>query len=281
MTSTLLLRINGVVLLLILGALVVIIAMSAARARGGPLDPPAAPGSTDGVKLTGTPISSVPYVISSPGRYYLTRDLAYGGNANAIEIAGFVKYVTLDLNGFTLSGLDTGTGIRAIGPSPPAQFPLRVMNGYVRDFSIGVHVATAAHARVENIHVYSNTIAGIVIGNHSVVDGCTSALNTEEGIVMAGALAVVRNCMVVDNGTAGVEILDGGNLLEDSEILRNNPGIAVTNDGSVIRRNIVHFEVSPYSIERSSGKHIFSDNVYCSINDVGTSVFVGNTQLCP
>jgi hypothetical protein len=53
-------RTNTILLVLILAAGIGIIAMLAPGARGGPLDPPASPASTDGVRLPGTPITAIP-----------------------------------------------------------------------------------------------------------------------------------------------------------------------------------------------------------------------------
>ena len=80
----------------------------------GSLTPPGAPASTmkslDQIEAR-TPISSVPYTISSPGSYYLTANLNVT-TGDAITIAA--NGVALDLNGFTLSSTDPnniGSGI--------------------------------------------------------------------------------------------------------------------------------------------------------------------------
>ena len=277
MTSAWLLRLNGLFLLLILGALLTLVAMFATDARGGPLDPPSAPTSTDGVRLPGTPISAVPYIISAPGRYYLTRDLTYNGTGNAIAIAEFLDYVTLDLNGFTLAGFNAGTGIKALGPTPPSQFPLNIQNGYVRGFQTGIDVQLAAHVRIEDVHVYANTNSGISIGNHGVIDGCTSANNGTSGIGMGGALAVVRNCMIVDNGDDGVLMLGFGNILEDSQILRGDVGVRVSSSFNVIRGNTFIEQAGFSAVFAGGGAHAFLDNLYCFSSGTTASVnFTGS-----
>jgi hypothetical protein len=69
----------------------------------GSLTPPGAPAPT--MKTLAqieprTPISSVPFTITSPGAYYLTTNLTVS-SGNAISIA--TNGVTLDLNGFIIS----------------------------------------------------------------------------------------------------------------------------------------------------------------------------------
>jgi len=86
----------------------------------GSLTPPGAPGPT--MKTLNqieprTPISSLPFVISSPGSYYLTTNLS---GTSGITISS--GNVTLDLNGFTLQGLGnpfvSGVEIRVRPTSP-------------------------------------------------------------------------------------------------------------------------------------------------------------------
>src|SRR5262245_8125019 len=82
--SAIWMRFNSVMLVLVFLALISIIGMLATDVRGGPLDPPGSPSSTDSVRLPGTPISSAPYAINASGHYYLTRDLNVTGAVVAI-----------------------------------------------------------------------------------------------------------------------------------------------------------------------------------------------------
>jgi hypothetical protein len=68
-------RITHLLLVLVLFALLAVIGMLATRSVAGPLDPPGSPSSTDGVLRPGTPISSLPFVTTGSGYYYLTRNL--------------------------------------------------------------------------------------------------------------------------------------------------------------------------------------------------------------
>src|SRR5262245_5926864 len=79
--------------------------------RAGSLDPPGAPASTmkplDQVEPR-TAITALPITISAPGSYYLTQNLTASTGINIT-----VSNVTIDLNGFALTGAATsGTGIR-------------------------------------------------------------------------------------------------------------------------------------------------------------------------
>lgn len=72
------------------------------------LTPPAgAPAATTKVEAR-TAIESTPYTISTSGSYYLTKNLTHT-NLLADGISITADNVTLDLNGFTLTGPDSGS----------------------------------------------------------------------------------------------------------------------------------------------------------------------------
>ena len=97
----------------------------------GPLTPPGAPTpsmkSLDQIEAR-TPISSLPFTISSSGSYYLTKNLSVSsGNAITINASG----VTLDLNGFTITSTAasaTGTAILING----AFQNITILNGFIQ-----------------------------------------------------------------------------------------------------------------------------------------------------
>src|SRR5438034_6089887 len=55
-----------------------------------------------------TPISSAPYIITNSGSYYLTTNL-YAASGDGITISA--NNVTVDLNGFALTGNSSSSGI--------------------------------------------------------------------------------------------------------------------------------------------------------------------------
>ena len=205
----------------------------------GPLAPPGAPAPTmktlDQIEPR-TPISSLPFTISSSGSYYLTGNLTAAASTTAITISA--DNVTIDLRGFTLSGTGTsGTGITA----PAAQSNVVVENGMVRSFSNGVNLGAVVGARLERLvasdcgnalnssglrtgndaivrdcvvrnHIGSGTnSAGFVLGFNSIVENCTarSGTGTAQGFFSSAGFGTYLNCSAVGNAGSGFSVGSG------------------------------------------------------------------------
>ena len=150
-------------------------AIQRASAQGS-LTPPGAPAPT---MLTlsqiepRTPITSVPYTISTPGSYYLTTNLTVT-TGSAITIT--TSWVTLDLNGFTVSssaGSPNGTGILLAGGNTD----ITILNGHIQGtgFANGIYPAGCSNVRVAGVSVSGCLNYGIILGNanSTVVESCT------------------------------------------------------------------------------------------------------------
>jgi hypothetical protein len=149
-------------------------AIQRASAQGS-LTPPGAPAPT---MLTlsqvepRTPISSVPYTVSTPGSYYLTTNLTVT-TGDAITITA--SQVTLDLNGFTVSSTaatPTGTGILLAGGNAD----ITILNGHIlgTGFANGIYPG-GSNVRVVGVSVSGCQNYGIILGtaNSTVVESCT------------------------------------------------------------------------------------------------------------
>ncbi len=124
-------RVNTFLLLLLVLMAAAIIAILATRSAAGPLDPPGPPSSTLPLVEPRTPISSLPYTISSPGSYYVTNALS--STTGGITIT--TNDVELDLNGFTLTGT---AGLYGISSSFNQ---ITIRNGRVHFWGIGISLA--------------------------------------------------------------------------------------------------------------------------------------------
>lgn len=135
--------------------------------------PAASPQLTPMVKITAllscTPIAGAPVVITAPGRYRLSRNLAVtGGNAITIQSDD----VTLDLAGFVISSSAqpaNGTAITIAGP----RRNVTVRNGAIRGlggaqrcgflFGISGGNPGSSQIRIADVEVAGMGVAGIAL----------------------------------------------------------------------------------------------------------------------
>jgi hypothetical protein len=173
--------------------------LSTAFAQGS-LAPPGAPAPTMRTLLQiepRTPISSVPFVISTPGSYYLTTNIT-SSTGDAIDIAA--NGVTLDLNGFTISStLDPANGI-AIGLNTGVS-DITILNGHVvsgvtnnvaggysgSGFGYGIYGPSVSNVRVAGVSVVGCRYDGInlnpSVASSTTVESCTVRTVGGYGIV--------------------------------------------------------------------------------------------------
>jgi len=255
-------RINTLLLLLVLFALVGVIAMLAVRTEGGPLDPSGAPTPTDSVRLPGTPISG-PTTISAPGHYYLTRNISITGAVTAVRIDS--DDVTLDLGGFAISG-DNGfisNGVIVVGP----HVRIAIRNGSVRSLSNGISVLNGAHVRIADVIATSSGV-GFYLGGDAVLEDCSASANNI-GVVIEGPRTVVRRCQVSLNDSSGISVFNTADaLIEQSAIKGNNPSnnppsggvLLFTSQRVTIRENDFSSNTLADVWVQSGDNHVIIDN---------------------
>lgn len=206
-------------------------ALLAGRAHAGPLNPPAGPVTSTGKTLTevepriainavNTPGDADSlFRISQPGSYYLAGNVAGVSGKHGIKITA--SGVTIDLNGFDLSGV-TGSlsGIFAFGSINS----ICIQNGKVRNWrGSGISASSSTGVLLRDLIAMSNAatgilcggssvisdcvardnVIGIVCGERSVVTHCTAGLNSNAGIQTSTA-AVVSGCSADENGGQGI-----------------------------------------------------------------------------
>lgn len=182
------------------------------------MDPPGAPGSTDSVRLPGTPITG-PTTINQPGRYYLTRNITISGSGTAITIA--TDNVTLDLQGFTLSGTNRSGNFGVAVESGGTKRNITIRNGSIVLFQFGVSAISGEALVVDDI-TFDRNVRAIEIGVKAVVSNCRITNSLETGIYIPGGRSMVRNCWIAGNGGPGVTMSSGQNELKDSVVIDNN-----------------------------------------------------------
>lgn len=197
-----------------------------------------------------------PVTITQSGSYRLTGNLKVP-NANTSAIVITADRVTIDLNGFSITGPTTCTGIPVQSCTPTgtgsgiesSNASIVVYNGMIQGMGAhGVYLHGADKKyRVENVYVINNGSNGIylftsrgntVTGNKavlngsrgidaafaSVVTGNVADGNGEQGIVANHNSAVIGN-IAVENGSFGLGMGDGAGYV-NNVLTSNNGGSA-------------------------------------------------------
>jgi hypothetical protein len=190
--------------------------------HAGDLEPAAPPGPTmkplDIVEPR-TPVSALPFTIDTPGSYYLTANLIGSSGLDGITIE--TDDVTLDLNGFTLTGVAGSLdGIKVL-PDNPIPFPrqnLKVHNGAVRNWGGGgVTGETLLNAQFSDLRIFNN-------GGHGIA---------------VGPACQVRRCFVKGNIGSGIRQVNLYGLIEDNEVTGNGIGLDIVGTEPIVRNNVV------------------------------------------
>ncbi len=247
----------------------------------GPLSPPGAPAPTmktlqqvePRIAITNT--SAV--TISSSGSYYLTTNITVS-TGSAITIVA--SQVTLDLNGFTVTG--TGTALTGINLGSLPQ-DITILNGHINGgytYSGGNYTGSGfangiTYDGVGNVRVIGVTVSGVSSygiglgsGNSTVVDSCT--VNT------AGSYGIEAG--TVSHSTAylcGLTGIDAYNTASDSYGYCTGGGDAVYSWNTVI--NCWGYSIG-YNGIAAGGT---AENCYgVSSNNAGSGVSAATVQNC-
>lgn len=197
----------------------------------GSLTPTGAPAPTmktlDQIEAR-TPLSSFPVTITEPGSYYLTANGTVTGSAIHIQASN----VTLDMNGFTLTG-DGGETDYGILIDPTEQITnVSIANGKFVNFGGAVTTGSfgSDNLLVENIQMHTGTRTGVwiesnckgaVLRNNLFVD-CEDALDLVafSGQTIRGV--TIENNRVSGSPSVGVNInAQSGGTVRGVSVLNN------------------------------------------------------------
>ena len=235
--------------LMIAVAMTLIFCAQSSLAQGS-LMPPGAPGATmkslDQIEPR-IPISSVPITLMTPGSYYLTTNLTAGAGQNGISV--WAHDVTIDLNGFTLSGsgTDSGTGV---SQSSSSAWNLRIFNGKLINWAGESRSAVrwgGENFRAENLSVSDNDYGLFIMAPGSQIINCKASGNKTYGIY-GGMGSLIENCIVINGVGHGVfgqdkSIISGCNVYSNGV-----NGITTGNEVTVRNCNVAYSEGDNISV---------------------------------
>jgi hypothetical protein len=210
-----------------------------------------------------TPITSVPYTISTSGSYYLTKNMTSTGTGITID----ADDVTIDLCGFTLTGPGFSYGVYMNGRSN-----VEIRNGTVRNFHYGIteNSSSGKNHRILGVRSMSCDARGISLSgsNHQVRD-CTvsdigvSASNSYIYGIVTGAGGMVANCSVTNIGN---------NATATSSIYCIHTGSGSRTANNTVYNNGIAAAGTVFGINGNNATTITGNVVYAN----GTSVTIGN-----
>jgi hypothetical protein len=183
-----------------------------------------------------------PYKITQPGSHKLSGNLVVtASSTDGIDIS--VSNVSIDLNGFTISGPVTcivlgggvpcvglgGVGILTSGLSVPSNIAVR--NGSVVGFDVGILLAAGFNYLVEEVRAGGNADAGLAV-NNGVVRRNTASANGFDGIETHDS--TVTENVANFNGRYGLEALRG---MYGSNTFDGNSSSPVHNISGAVSQN--------------------------------------------
>lgn len=245
-------------------------------------------------------ISSVPYTISSPGKYVLGFNAAMGGASGpAITVAA--SEVDLDLGGYNLmGGASASAGVYVSGANV-----VHVRNGYITGFPTGVQVSGSADVEVTGLSVggcqMGMNLSGQDFNIHgNVVKEITSA-STSNAV---GIFAIGQSIRVWDNTVRNVRAPGAASGYSSTGILVNSAfgdftwgsvennriylaaglassyGIAVMNSSTVnvLGNQVFNTKMGIYYAGSGGGIKYGSNVVTAATTPYGTGTDIGNNH---
>lgn len=141
----------------------------------------------------------MPCTITNSGSYVVTEPLQGSAGNPGITIA--VSGVTLDLNGFAMTGVSNSQAGCYVRTGCVA---VVIRNGIARSWGQhGIDAAAASNSVVQNIQATANSGDGIRLGSAGLVIDCAAQRNGGEGIRL-GPMSVLAGCMSRNNGRHGI-----------------------------------------------------------------------------
>jgi len=143
-----------------------------------------------------TKIAACNTIISTAGSYVVTANLT-ASSASTPCIKVTTGFVTINLNGFVLTGTGGGQGISA------SASPLTITNGFIKSFSVGIS-APVPRVKLTGITLLSNKGAGASLGDNAESTDSKFINNSADGLDV-GKNALITQCTFLGNSGNGLK----------------------------------------------------------------------------
>jgi parallel beta-helix repeat protein len=163
------------------------------------------------------PISAANYTITQSGSYFLTTNIIAASGQSGIVV--MADDVTLDLNGFTLSGAGTNSGLFGIYQGY-AWRNLRILNGSIvqwgKDAGAGISVSGDGNW-IDHV-LFATNVTGLFVGPNCKIGNCVVAYNGYG--LRAGPGSAISACLIYKN-IQGI-VAESGCLVKDCVASEND-----------------------------------------------------------
>ncbi|MEO1084455.1 MAG: right-handed parallel beta-helix repeat-containing protein [Acidobacteriota bacterium] len=184
-----------------------------------------------GVSAGDTP--GYPVTISESGSYRLTGNLTVTGSTSLEGIDVTTAGVTIDLNGFAITGPGSGTGHGIFGDINAQR--VTVLNGSVTKMGGEGIWLFGAGSQIRGVKVFENGGVGVRMGNQSLVESCSAWDNGEDGLLVSEG-GIIRDSTAERNGREGL-VGGAGCVLVNNTTLNNDSDGIVGTVGCLIKAN--------------------------------------------
>jgi hypothetical protein len=139
--------------------------------------------SATAVQAANIQITSLPFTISTPGTYVVTRDLSYSSQQGAAIniLTTLAGSVVLDFQTHTITGAggeSFGVEIGGVSEYAENSYPITIRNGTIQGFLIGIDAEQGNRAKTTELTVKSMNLWTMMYGakllntSHSSINNC-------------------------------------------------------------------------------------------------------------